>query len=212
MKVPLVYPKIPDTKNCPLKNCIAFDKIDGTCLHFVLEKSVWKSFGTRRDEFNLTSDGEAQFNSAHPELAGASKLWDSKFELGQFLWCKAKYQYANKIIVFAEYVGANSFAGQHKQDDPMQFVIFDIQVDGKMLSPEVLLEDFKNFNLPKVIYKGKYSGQLVEDIRNGKYKVNEGSVIKGEVDGKVYMAKVKTNEYLKRLKFEFKDNWKDYWE
>ena len=33
----LVYPKIPDSKNCPHEQCVAFEKYDGTNLHWVWE-------------------------------------------------------------------------------------------------------------------------------------------------------------------------------
>ena len=37
-------------------------------------------------------------------------------------------------------------------------------------------------------------------------------VVKGVVNGKIHMAKIKTNEYLERLKNAFGDSWKEYWE
>jgi hypothetical protein len=62
------------------------------------------------------------------------------------------------------------------------------------------------------VYQGKFSGQLFVDVRKGKYNVAEGVVVKGIFSGQVYMAKIKTEVYLDRLKKEFKDNWKEYWE
>jgi len=50
------------------------------------------------------------------------------------------------------------------------------------------------------------------DARKGKFDVKEGIVVKGMVGGQVYMAKIKTEAYLERLRKDFKDDWKKYWE
>lgn len=213
MKVSLVYPKIPDTSNCPLKKCWVFEKYDGTNIHWTLHPLYgWMDFGTRRDRFAITNNGVRQFEQAHPDLAGVDKLWDQDSRLELFIMDNPKYNTAKEIIIFTEYFGFNSFAGQHQPKDAMQLVIFDIQVDGKIIPPEKFLEDFKQFNIARVIFQGKFSGQLLIDIRKGKYNVKEGVVVKGVVGDQVYMAKIKTESYLERLKNQFKDNWENYWE
>jgi hypothetical protein len=63
------------------------------------------------------------------------------------------------------------------------------------------------------VYQGRFTGNLTEDVRAGKYPVAEGVVIKGGSGGAdVWMAKVKTNAYLERLRQAFGENWEDYWE
>ena len=213
MKIKLAYPKIPDALDCPLRQCIAFEKYDGTNIHWVLQPLYgWTDYGTRRDRFPLTNTGVRQFEEAHPELAGLNKLWDQDSKLEFFLMDNEKYNSAKEIIVFTEYLGPNSFAGQHQPKDQKQLVIFDVQVDGKIIPPEQLIEDFKQFNLARVVFQGKFSGQLFVDVRKGKYDVKEGVVVKGSLGDQVYMTKIKTEAYLERLKKEFKDNWKEYWE
>lgn len=217
MKIELTYPKIPDTTGCMLKKCWVFEKLDGTNMHFDFRGSHFVSFGTRRDSFAWNDEGFAQFAAAHPEIADAPKLLDK--ELEEFLFC---YHSGMNARLFTEYLGPNSFAGQHKPGDPMRHVIIDVLKFTKFLKPTEFIEMFEKdtfhgylanqFDHAKLIYQGKYSGQLVEDIRNGKFPVAEGAVIKGVVDKQVYRAKVKTNAYMERLKTEFKDSWKDYWE
>jgi hypothetical protein len=216
VKVPLVYPKIPSPANCPLKQCIAFEKLDGTNISFYWDADhMYHAFGTRRDKFIMptkyksSSQGIEDFRSKHPGLDVDPLKFDSNLELDQIL---RDNFYNSQVIVFAEFLGKNSFAGQHDPLDEKQFIIIDILVDGAMIVPEEFISLFGKFNIPKVIYKGKYTGQFVEDVRNGKYKVNEGVVVKGVVKGKVYMTKIKTNAYLEKLKNKFQDNWKDYWE
>jgi hypothetical protein len=213
MKVKLAYPKIPDSLDCPLKQCVAFEKYDGTNIHWVWDPhGGFMSYGTRRDRFAITNGGVRQFEQAHPELAGLDKLWDQEGKLEFFLMDNPKYNTAKEIIIFTEYFGPNSFAGQHDPKDTKQLIIIDVQVDGKIIPPDQFVEDFKQFNIARIIFQGKFSGQLFVDIRKGKHDVKEGVVVKGTYSNQVYMAKIKTEAYLDRLKNEFKDNWKEYWE
>jgi hypothetical protein len=64
-----------------------------------------------------------------------------------------------------------------------------------------------------VVYEGKLTGKFTEDVREGKYDVDEGVVCKGGSDADdLWMVKVKTYAYLERLKQAFADRWEDYWE
>lgn len=211
MKIPLAYPKIPDGTNCPIKQCIAFEKLDGTNLHWTWNHfDGWVSFGTRRDQFALTDDGIKEFNQAHPGLDGAS--WLFYMEISPGLSEAFHVIQAKEVVLFTEWWGKKSFAGQHETGDVMFLTPFDIEIDGKMLPPVSFINMFSNYAIPKIVYRGKYTGQFVEDVRNGKYPVTEGVVVKGMVKDQVYMTKVKTKTYMEKLKLQFKDKWKDYWE
>jgi len=218
MKIKLAYPKIPDALHCSLKQCVAFEKLDGTLIHIVWKPQLgyFESFGTRRDSFPFLEEGFDQFDKAHPWLHslwyGIGELWDQESKLEEFLTNSERFKSCQEIIFFAEYFGPNSFAGSHQVGDKMQLVIFDVQVDGAMLPPDQFIELFEPFGIPKVVYKGKFSGQLFIDVRNGKYDVKEGVVVKGVVSGKVQMVKIKTQAYLDKLRETFKDNWKEYGE
>lgn len=219
MKISLAYPKIPDGRNCPLKKCIAFEKYDGTNLHWSWDKLLgFHSFGTRRDSFTFDAQGIIDFNLAHPGLECASKYFQAVLEPDLIAILQPNNIYT-EAVVFTEFYGPNSFAGTHSIEDAknsnQKLVIIDVSFNGKIIPPYQLIADIEewgNLEIAKVIYRGKYTGQFVEDVRKGKYPVNEGVVVKGVVDGQVYMTKIKTDVYMKRLKTEFKDNWKDYWE
>ena len=219
MKIPLAYPKISDGSNCPLNRCFAFEKCDGTNLHFNWSLSDhWHKFGTRRTEFFFNRDGVKEFNKEHPGLENAIDYFNYNVRDSLTAYF-SKHTLSEHHTVFCEFFGPNSFAGQHSKEDAemgnQKLVIIDVSVNNKLLSPQQLIEDFNQFggiDIAKVIYKGKYSGQFANDVRNGKYPVNEGVVCKGIVDGEVYMCKIKTNAYMERLKMEIKDNWKNYWE
>lgn len=217
----LIYPKISDSRNFPCKDITAFEKIDGTNIHF-----VWKSygdkqnglatiddFGTRRDHFPINNGGLNKFKKAHP---GLEDVADWKL-LENFLFPLEVYLYdhymgiTDSIIIFTEFAGPNSFAGQHKSTDKKELTIIDVMIGKAFLSPKEFINQFGQFKIPKIIYQGKYSGQFVKDIEDGKYSVNEGVVCKGFYKGQVHMCKIKTNNYMDRLKQSFGDEWEKYW-
>lgn len=218
MKIKLAYPKIPDTLDCPLKKCIAFEKLDGTNLHWVWNKDKgWYAFGTRRDRFDLDEQGIKSFNQAHPGLEDAIALFQKSYShLGEY---PLTHKYGpGDVILFTEFLGDKSFAGSHQKGDPKRLVLLDVLSDHGMTPPEQFVIDFGQFDdvpgysIPKIVFNGKFSGQLFVDVRKNKFNLNEGVVVKGMFSGQVYMAKIKTEAYLERLKKEFKNDWKNYWE
>lgn len=214
MKISLSYPKIPDGTNCPLKQCVAFEKVDGTNIHFTWKDGAFK-FGTRRDEFPLNDDGIKEFSLAHVGLEEAPLIF-----LRAFTGILNKP--THEVTLFTEFLGKNSFAGAHQPNDKKKLILFDAMVNGKLLDTKQFLDSFSTYNpplefedefdIPKIVYSGKYTGQFVEDVRAGKYPVNEGVICKGVVKGQVYMTKIKTNAYMEKLKLSFNESWKNYWE
>ena len=76
----LHYPKIPGSGNSPGSRCIAFEKYDGTNLHWDWDRDFgWHAFGTRRDVFNLTRDGVNQFVCRHMTCTDALKRSDRRW-------------------------------------------------------------------------------------------------------------------------------------
>lgn len=74
------------------------------------------------------------------------------------------------------------------------------------------LELFEGLDIPRVLYRGKFKGQLLEEIYQGEYRVPEGVVVKGGAGQTLWMAKVKTRAYQERLCSKFGSDWQDYWE
>lgn len=209
MKVDLVYPKIPYDTQAPIKKCYAFEKLDGTNMHWFWNLSDgWHCFGTRRTQFPLHREGIAEFTKEHPELANAPQVFNDKFRdrLSNFFarthtWCH------QKVSVFTEFYGPNSFAGAHDANDAFNntqtLTIIDVALNNQFFGPEQLVQDVAEsggFDVAKVVYSGKYTGQLSEDVRKGKYDVKEGVVIKAIVNDTLFMTKVKTDEYVRKLK------------
>src|SRR6185436_6093169 len=79
----LHYPKIPGSRNAPDGKCVAFEKYDGTNLHWDWDRDFgWHAFGTRRDAFNLTPEGIDRFTAAHRQLGEAPGVFLATLEEG----------------------------------------------------------------------------------------------------------------------------------
>jgi hypothetical protein len=104
MKDPLVYPKIPDCKGFLPKQCVAFEKLDGTNVHFIwTRKYGWFKFGTRRKEYSFSESDEILFKTEHSELSRLGCVPKQSEILDEILYTKYSCETA---IIFAEFLGA----------------------------------------------------------------------------------------------------------
>jgi hypothetical protein len=213
----LHYPKIPGSRDAPGGRCIAFEKYDGTNLHWDWDRDFgWHSFGTRRDEYNLSEGGIELFAQKHAHLRQAVEaFWATLAEgVEKVFHDHLDYKGLQGFKVFAEFLGPNSFAGLHKEDDPKELRLFDVWAEPLgMVGPRRFMADFGHLHTPRVVYEGRLTGTFAEAVRVGKYGVDEGVVCKGgSGGGDVWMVKIKTYAYLERLKRAFAARWEDYWE
>lgn len=213
----LHYPKIPGSKDAPDGRCVAFEKLDGTNLHWCWDRDFgWHAFGTRRDRFNLTPSGTAAFAAAHPGLESAPAVFLDSLAgpLEAVLRTHCDYADRQEYTAFTEFVGPGSFAGRHRPDDPMECMLIDVQADGwGFVDPEAFVSDFGHLPTPRVVYRGKLTGAFLHAVRSGDYGVSEGVVCKGGMGGAdVWMVKVKTAAYLASLKASFGARWEEFWE
>src|SRR4051812_16092118 len=108
---------MPGSRDAPDGRCVAFEKYDGTNLHWAWDREfAWHAFGTRRDECNLTPDGIAQFVARHAHLRQATEVFHATLADGvaAVLRDHPGYRSYPGFKVFAEFLGPNSFAGLHK--------------------------------------------------------------------------------------------------
>jgi hypothetical protein len=212
----LYYPKIPGSRDCPAGRCLAFEKYDGTNLHWDWDRDFgWHAFGTRRDQFNLTPVGIEQFSRGHTQLGEAAALFLTSLAdaTERVFRDNASYRGFAGLKVFTEFLGPNSFAGLHRAGDPKRLVLFDVWADGLgLIGPWQFVADFGHLSIARVVYEGKFTGQFAEDVRTGRYGVAEGIVCKGGSGPGMWMAKIKTYAYRERLKAAFAERWEDYWE
>jgi hypothetical protein len=197
------YDKIPYwNKGLFDSDCIGFNKIDGSNLRFEWSKKRgFYKFGTRNI---MITDKDENFGKAiHLFLEKYGEDLPRAFA--------NKYKKVENFVVFAEYVGPNSFAGWHDPNDKMDIVLFDInQYKKGFISPYEFLDNFGHLDIPSVIYQGKYTQKLINDVRNNIYGLDEGLIVKGitytKKEGEaIWSCKIKTNEWLKKVKEKLGD-------
>lgn len=213
----LFYPKIPGSRQAPAGRCWAFEKYDGTNLHWAWDRLTgWRSFGTRRDAFELSPSGIEEFGARHAHLRECVAVFRETLAEGleRIFRTHPGYAAASGCTVFTEFFGPNSFAGLHRDGDPKELRLFDVSLESfGLLGPRRFVEDFRELPSARLVYHGKFTGKFADDVRQGKYRVNEGVVCKFGTGGTdLHMAKIKTDAYLARLKQAFADRWEDYWE
>ena len=197
------YPSILGSKGAPELPCIAFYKLDGSNLRFEWSrKTGFYKFGTRR----------RLFDKSDAEYGCAIEIFNKKYGEDLSKIFRDKYK-AEKAMAFGEFFGPQSFAGQHVLDDPKDVVLFDINIHKKgILGPEEFIKNFGHLHTPVVIYEGPLTEEFIQDVRQSKYLINEGVVAKGGQGHNLWMRKIKTLDYLKRLQKLYENTWQELWE
>lgn len=180
------------------KSCVAFYKYDGSNLRWEWSKKRgWYKYGTRTRLFDHT---DLQFGDA-------VELFQDTIAKSIEQRIKLNHPRQDRAIVFTEYLGENSFAGNHEEDDEKTLVLFDVNIHRKgLLSPDDFLEQFGDLPCAaKAVYRGNLNREFIGQVRENRLfaePLNEGVVCKGGNGHKLWMAKVKTLEYLARLRDE----------
>jgi hypothetical protein len=204
------YPSIDGPNKAPHEPCVAFEKIDGSNLRWEWHrKRGWCKQGSRHRLFDSTDE----------HLGPAIPIFMSKYAeaVEKAVRDSKAYRNAELVTAFAEFFGQDSFAGQHKPDDPKDLVLFDLHVLKKgILGPSEFLSLLGHIDVARVVYQGPLNATLVQDVRDGKFpnrhRSNEGVVCKGGSGHGLWMRKIKTTAYMDRLKNSFGGEWEKFGE
>jgi hypothetical protein len=138
------------------------------------------------------------------------EIFDKKYhEQLTKLACDNRWQH---LIVFFEFFGENSFAGNHDVNDLFDMKIIDVCPNKKgLLEPNEFLRTFKNFDIPNFLGIYNWTHGFVERIRNNEIEgiTFEGVVGKAVENKKIIMAKAKTQQWLDKVKNKFGDRAKE---
>ena len=196
------YPEISGSSKAPLgKPCIAFYKYDGSNLRFEWSrKQGWHKFGSRTQ----------LIDKSDPILGPAIPLFLNTMGDEIARRCQKLEKGLQQVIVFAEFLGPNSFAGKHEPNDPKELRLFDVNLYKRgIMKPREFVRGFGDLPYAaQVVYDGNLNKQFIEDVRKGVYPVWEGVVAKGDD----FMVKIKTNAYMKKLVEVYHAEWRNYWE
>jgi hypothetical protein len=197
------------------RDCISFQKLDGSNLRFEYSRKSkrWYKFGTRR----------RLFDKSDPDFGSAIDLFSAKYgeALAKIFHDTKEWKGAEYMVAFAEFLGPHSFSGIHdpvklkvENNDPKDLILFDLDVHRRgLISPREFVKRFEHLHAAEVVYDGPLTQEFFNEVRNGgKFKLNEGVMCKGGSGHDLWMCKIKTLEYLDRLKTFFGNNWQEYWE
>lgn len=199
------YPSIPGSAKAPKEQCIAFYKYDGSNLRFEWQrKKGWCKFGTRHRLFDQTDEVFGEAIALFNETVAP--------KVDPIL--RKEYRDAQEITAYCEFFGKESFAGQHKPNDPKQLKLFDVNILKRgLVLPREFVKLFGKLDIAaEVVYEGNLNEQFIKDVKEGKYNLLEGVVCKGGTKHNLWMCKIKTNAYLQKLKEVYADKWESYWE
>jgi len=186
------YPAIPRTILFAGERFAIFDKLDGSNLRFEWSRGQgWYKFGSRTRLFDETD----------PTLGPAKPLFLNT--LAEPLERIATDNRWPSVVVFAEYWGPGSLAGQHVAGEPRVLSLFDAAPYKRgILGPDTFLKLFKH--LPHAAYLGErvWDAGFVERVRNNALRgVTFEGVVGKRGDGHcLEMVKAKTQIWINRVR------------
>lgn len=198
------YPSIDGIQKSSLlgQPCIAFEKYDGSNLQFSWNQTDgWYRYGTRK----------RTIEKDNPLFGLAIEMFHNQYADGILQTVRKHKEYRNckSLTAFCEFFGEKTFSGLHVDGDPKRLALFDVLIDdSQLVLPKDFVAHFGHLDIAPVLFEGELSKQLIEDVRDGKIKCNEGIVCKGvhsnqrrkgKTEHEVWMVKVKTQTWLDEL-------------
>lgn len=181
------------------ENCIAFDKIDG---------SNFRAEFSRKRGFYKYGSRSIMIDRSSEHLGSGIDIFLNKYSEDLNRIFRDKYSKVDSFVVFGEFIGDNSFAGQHVDSDVKDVILFDInQYKRGIITPYEFLENFGHLHIPSIVYEGEYDIDLISYIRENK-TLKEGVIAKGILKRKnskeeAWMTKIKTDIWLNKVKEKF---------
>jgi hypothetical protein len=213
------YPEMQNASKAPRKPCYGFVKYDGSNLRFEWSKKKgWHKTGTRK----------LMIDETHPGFGPAIPMFKQKYgdDLEKVFKKDKLFKGVDRVVVFCEWFGAKSFAGQHEENDPKTIILFDVNPMKKgMLGPKEFIDTFGHLEIAEMIYQGNLNDQLITEVRasnfdflnfRSKYPITteipEGIICKGDKGHDLWMCKIKTQNYYDELKKRHPVDWEEFWE
>ncbi len=201
------YNSIPHLKTCKLigQPVFSFYKYDGSNLRFEWQpKKGFCKFGSRTQLINEKSE---IFGEAIPKFQDTMSK-DILYRLEDF-YSKKVFNNFDRIVVFCEFFGENSVAGNHDINDEKHLKLFDVHLFKKgFIPPQDFTKVFDGFEqAAELLLKGNLNQNYIKEVQlNESNKLKEGVICKGVVKGNVEMVKIKTDAWLEMIKGKF-ENW-----
>tara|TARA_R100000656_G_scaffold104176_2_gene76282 strand:+ start:12745 stop:13350 length:606 start_codon:yes stop_codon:yes gene_type:complete len=112
----------------------------------------------------------------------------------------------DRAVCFFELFGPNSFAGMHKDFDPMEVALLDVYIHNRgMMDPRDFEKTFRGkVPMPSLLWRGNFNKEDAQAVRDRQVEgmTFEGVVVKGpppRKDSLPVMFKVKSQEWLDKV-------------
>lgn len=153
----------------------------------------FKKYGTRN----------RVITNANDQFFEMVEIFDEKYrdKIDERFRTHKLYKNVDTITLYGEFVGENSFGGFHDWSEPHDIHFFDVWLYKKdFLSPSEFYSEFRDLSRPTLIYKGPLTEEFIKDVQENKYNLKEGVVYKFVENGKITSAKIKTLDWLQKVK------------
>ncbi len=173
----------------------AFAKIDGSNI-----RAEW----SRKTGFYKFGSRKRLLGNDQPCIRNAEALIQDGFNASVERIAK-KYGW-DRIILFFEFAGPQSFAGSHVEGDAHEVWLIDANPYKKgILPPKEFLEAFGDLHITPLLYHGPCDEDFVESVRTSRLEgmSEEGVVCKAKNPKNTpspVMFKIKSQRWLNRLK------------
>lgn len=186
------------------KNVFGFEKIDGSNFRAEWNRKLSKktSFTCGFAKFGTRNQGIQNTNNP---FIKAIEIFKEKYveNLDKIFIENKCFRGIDKITVYSEFFGKNSFAGLHDWSENHDVKIFDIFIAKKgYLNPADFQKIFTNLDICKPMFYGIFNEHIVNVIENSE-TLDEGIVCKGTENKNVFMFKLKTKKWLKQVEEKF---------
>lgn len=169
----------------------AFDKLDGSNI-----RAEW----SKKQGFYKFGSRKRLLDESDPLLGTAKQLFLNKYERDLTeIFNRHRWE---RVVVFFEYYSLNSFAGNHA-DEPHDVIIFDVDLYKKgLLGPKEFIKIFQTVETPKLLYYGNMNFDFAMSVMNRSLPgmTFEGVVCKAQIGSIIKMSKIKSQDWLTKLK------------
>jgi hypothetical protein len=184
------YPSIP--KDIPTSEFVAFGKLDGSNIRaeWSPKKGFYK-FGTRT---KLIDASTPVFGKAINLILALQPKLDPIL----------KNLKVESVVTYWEFLGLNSFAGQHDPNDEHQVVLIDVDRYKKgFIPPLEFISLFQNIvPIPPVLFTGEFNPEFHDQVLNGTLPNMpfEGVICKLTTQPRIYTQyKIKNKAWIQKV-------------
>lgn len=182
------------------KSIFSFEKIDGSNFRAEWDLNISKKNKSSYGFEKFGTRSELILNSTNPFHEGV-EIFQKEYssQLDKIFREEKVFRGVKRITAYLEFYGYGSFAGQHSWFDDHYLRLFDIFIYKKdFLNPSDFLKIFEGkLKIQRLVYNGLLTPEYIESVEHG---TGEGVVYKGIEEKKIFMGKIKTHEWLNKVK------------